>query len=216
MFTNNGIEGYSFMNNGVLEQTYRNAGKKQITHLAVWMNWNPGRTTRLSVNLDGSYSDFKSEQLNTRNSGFGGNFFANAQQTLPWDLRLSLYGGGSTRSVSLQGEGPSYTYYGASLSKSFLKDKRLNISISGSNLFNKYNTYRNETVTDTFRSWNLSKNHSMRYGINISWRFGDMKTKVKETVRSINNDDVKAGGDSNTGEGGAAAGQSGQGGKGRM
>ena len=203
MFTNNGIEGYSFMKDGILEQTYRNAGKKQITRLSVWMNWNPGRTTRLSINLDGSYSDFKSEQLNTRNSGFAGNFFANAQQTLPWDLRFSIYGGGSTKTVSLQGEGPSYNYYGMSLSKSFLKDKRLNVSINGSSIFNKYRTYNSETVTETFRSWNYNKSHSLKYGISISWRFGDMKTRVKETVRSINNDDVKAGGDGNSGAGGA-------------
>ncbi len=205
MFTNNGIEGYSFMNDGILEQTYRNAGKKQMTRLSVWMNWNPGRTTRLSVNLDGSYADFKSNLLNTRNSGFAGNFFANAQQTLPWDLRLSLYGGGSTRSVSLQGEGPSYNYYGVSLSKSFLKEKRLNVSISGSNMFNKYRTYDSETVTDTFRSWNYNKSHAMKYGISVSWRFGDLKARVKETVRSINNDDVKAGG--TTGEGGNGSSQ---------
>ena len=215
MFTNNGIEGYSFMKDGILEQTYRNAGKKQITRMSVWMNWNPGRTTRLSVNLDGSYSDFKSDQLNTRNSGFAGNFFANAQQTLPWDLRLSIYGGGSTKSVSLQGEGSSYNYYGVSLSKSFLKEKRLNVSINGSNLFNKYNTYRSETVTETFRSWNYSKSHSMRYGINISWRFGDMKTRVKDTVRSIHNDDVKSGDGGSTG-GQQGGGQQGGGGKGRM
>ena len=213
MFTNNGIEGYSFMNDGVLEQTYRNAGKKQSTHLSVWMNWNPGRTTRISVNMDGSYSDFKSEQYNTHNSGWAGNFFANVQQTLPWDLRLSLYGGGSTKSITLQGKGASYNYYGLSLSRSFLKGKRLNVSINGSNLFNKYRTYDTETVTETFRSWNYSKNHSMKYGISVSWRFGDMKTRVKETVRSIHNDDVKAGGDSNTEGGGAGVGQGGQGDK---
>ena len=210
MFTNNGIEGYSFMNDGILEQTYRNAGKKQITHLSVWMNWNPGHTTRLSLNLDGSYADFKSDLLHTHNNGFAGNFFANIQQTLPWDLRFSLYGGGSTKSVSLQGNGPSYNYYGMSLSRSFLKDKRLNVSINGSNLFNKYKRYENETVTETFRSWNFNKKHAMKYGISISWRFGDMKTKVKDTVRSINNDDVK--------EGGTAGDTStkGQGGKGGM
>ena len=47
-FTNNGIERYSFMNNGVQENTYGNVGKSQRTRLALWMNWNPGSTTRLS------------------------------------------------------------------------------------------------------------------------------------------------------------------------
>ena len=205
MFTDNGIEQYSFMNDGILETTYANAGKKQTTQLSSWMNWNPGSLTRISLTLSGSYSDFKSHLLDTHNSGFSGRFNANVQQTLPWGLRLSAYGGGSTPSVSLQGKGNSYYYYGLSLNRSFLKEDRLNVAISGSNLFNKYQTYKSSVTTDTFHSWQSSKYHSLRFGINVSWRLGDLKTKVKETVRTINNDDLKAGG----GEGGEQ-GQSGQ------
>lgn len=211
MLTNNGIEQYSFINDGVVEETYRNAGKKQNTKLSVWLNWNPGNTTRISLNMDGNYSDFKSHLLQTHNSGFSGNFFGNAQQGLPWDLRLSLYGGGSTPSISLQGKGMSYYFYGFSLSRSFLKGKRLNVSVNGGNIFNKYQSYRSETVTETFRSWNYSKKNSLRYGLSISWRFGDLKAKVKETVRSIHNDDVKAGG--NPSEEGGSEGSGSKGGK---
>ena len=201
-FINNGIEQYSFIKDGVINETYENAGKKQNTRLSVWLNWNPGNKTRLSLNADGSYSYFKSDLLQKHNSGFDGNFFANAQQSLPWDLRLSLYGGGSTPAITLQGKGISYYYYGFSLSRSFLKEKRLNISINGSNLFNKYHTYRSETETETFRSWTYSKKNSIRYGFSVSWRFGNLKAKVKETVRSIHNDDIKAGGNPSE-EGGA-------------
>ena len=200
MFTNNGIESYSFMNDGVMEQTFRNAGKKQNTNLNLWVNWNPGRTTRLSVNMTGTYSDFKSEQLNTHNSGFSGSIFGNVQQTIPWNVKLSAYGGGSTPSVSLQGKGNSYYYYGLSLSRSFLKDNRLNVSVKASNFLGKYMKYRSETYTDTFHSWSERKRYAMKFGVNVSWRFGDLKAKVKETVRSINNDDVKAGGNESEGD----------------
>lgn len=74
------------------------------------MNWNPGSTTRLSLNTSGSYSDYQSKELNSYNSGFSGDVFANVQQTIPWELRLSLYGGGSTPYVSLQGKGSSFYY----------------------------------------------------------------------------------------------------------
>lgn len=97
------------------------------------MNWNPGSTTRLSLNTSGSYSDYQSKELNSYNSGFSGDVFANVQQTIPWELRLSLYGGGSTPYVSLQGKGSSFYYYGINLSRSFLKEKRLNISLFASN-----------------------------------------------------------------------------------
>lgn len=198
-FINNGIERYSFMNNGVQENTYGNVGKSQRTRLALWMNWNPGSTTRISLNAGGDYADYQSKELNSHNSGFSGNLFANVQQTIPWELRLSLYGGGSTPYVSLQGKGSSYYYYGINLSRSFLKEKRLNISLFASSIFQKYNSYRDETVTDTFRSWSNSSYPSRRYGISISWRFGELKTQVKKTQRSITNDDLKAGGDNKTG-----------------
>ena len=204
MFVNNGIQNYSFMNNGVMESTYGNIGHTQQTSLSLWMNWNPGSKTRLSINASGSYVDLKSDEpfLRQSNSGFNGNLFLNAQQTLPWDLRFSLYGGGSTPYISLQGKGSSYSYYGFSLSRSFLKEKRLSVSINTSNLFHKYLTFKNETVTDTFRSWSESKQQQRSYGLNISWRFGELKTQVKRTARSITNDDVKSGGNASSSGGG--------------
>ena len=203
-FVNNGIQNYSFMNNGVMESTYGNIGHTQRTSLSLWMNWNPGSKTRLSINASGSYVDLKSDEafLRQSNSGFNGNLFLNAQQTLPWDLRFSLYGGGSTPYISLQGKGSSYAYYGFSLSRSFLKEKRLSVSINTSNLFHKYLTFKNETVTDTFRSWSESKQQQRSFGLNISWRFGELKAQVKKAARSITNDDVLSGGNSNSTGGG--------------
>lgn len=203
-FVDNGIERYSFMNNGVMESTYGNIGHTKRTRLSLWMNWNPGSKTRISVNASGMYSDYKSNEpeLKVSNSGFNGNLFLNAQQTLPWELRFSLYGGGSTPNVSLQGKGSSYSYYGFSLSRSFLKEKRLTVSVNTSNLFHKYMKFKNETVTDTFRSWNEIKNQQRSFGLNISWRFGELKAQVKKTARSITNDDVKSGGNASSGGGG--------------
>lgn len=163
------------------------------------MNWNPGNKTRISINASASYSDYSSDLLDTKNSGFNGNLFGNIQQTLPWDLRLSVYGGGSTPYITLQGKGSSHYYYGLGLTRSFLKDKRLSVSLSANNFFNKYNTYENETVTDTFCSWNKNKHYNLGYSLSISWRFGELKAQVRKTSRNINNDDVKSGGGSGTG-----------------
>ncbi|CDE58598.1 putative uncharacterized protein [Parabacteroides sp. CAG:409] len=125
---------------------------------------------------------------------------------MPWDLRFSVYGGGSTPYISLQGKGSSYYFYGMNLSRSFLKDKRLNVSVYVSNIFNYYQKYSNETVTDTFRSWSESKMPRSSYGLSISWRFGELKAQVKRTARSINNDDVKSGGNSSSSEGSSSSG----------
>ena len=204
-FVNNGIQYYSFMNNGVMESTYGNIGHTQRTSLSLWMNWNPGNKTRLSVNASGTYTDMRCDEsfLKQSNNGFYGNLFLNAQQTLPWDLRFSLYGGGSSPYISLQGKGSSYMYYGFGLSRSFLKEKRLSVSINTTNLFHKYMTFKSETVTDTFRSLYEGKNLQQSYGLNISWRFGELKAQVKKANRTINNDDLMSGGGGQSSGGGS-------------
>ncbi|WP_300727875.1 outer membrane beta-barrel family protein [uncultured Bacteroides sp.] len=205
MFINNGIEQYSFINDGIMETTYGNVGKTQQLRLSLWANWNPGNKTRISLNMQGRYADYKSDKLDAHNYGFSGNLFGNIQQALPWDLKLSLYGGGGTPSINLQGKGNSFSFYGLSLSRSFLKEKRLNISLYGSNIFNKYQTYSSHKETETFRSWSSSKQYNLSYGMSISWRFGELKAQVKKTARSINNDDVKEGGSSGGNSGGSSS-----------
>lgn len=197
-YVGNGIESYSFMKDVVQETTYGNVGKTHQTTLSIWANWNPGSKTRLSVNLSGDHSVMRSEELAADNRGFSGNLFLNAQQTLPWELGLSLFGGGSTPRVTLQGTGASYYFYGLNLSRSFLKEKRLNISLYANNFFKKYQTTTSETVTETFRTLNKSKYSAMNFGCSVSWRFGDLKAQVRKTERSIQNDDVKSG-ENNTG-----------------
>lgn len=198
-FVNNGIERYSFMKDGVQHNTYGNIGRSNKTRMSLWLNWNPGSKTRLSLNSDVAYADYKSDELKVRNHGFQGNLFGNFQQTLPWDLRFSAYGGGSTPYISLQGKGSSYSYYGFGLSRSFLKEKRLTVSLNTSNVFSKYMTFENKTSASTFYSWSKSKSPNRYYGFNISWRFGELKAQVKKAARSINNDDVKGGGNNSGG-----------------
>ena len=208
-FRNNGISSYSFMSptqEGVMETTYGNIVKNQNTRLSLWVNWNPGSKTRISVNMSGSYLDYQSDQLRASNNGFTGNVFANIQQTLPGDIRLSVNGGGGTPYISLQGKGSSYGYYSFGLSRSFLKEKRLTVSVHASNVFRKYRTGYNETITDTFRSWSNYRYVQQYYGMNISWRFGELKAQVKKTARSITNDDVKAGEGSSQGGGSSSGG----------
>ena len=191
---NNSIQDYTFMQDGIQHRTYANIGRSELTSLDIWLNWNPTRKTRININATGSYMDYqsKSEQLDAKNHGFQGNFNLNFQQTLPWDLRFSANYGGNTPSITLQGKGSSYTFYAFGLNRSFLKNKRLNVSISTSNIFHKWQTRENETVTSTFRNLSRSKFQQSSYGISVSWRFGELKARVKKTARSIDGEDIMA------------------------
>lgn len=193
-FVNNSIERYSFINNEVMETTYGNIGKMRNTNLGLWVNWNPGRKTRISLNGSGSYKDYKCDEtfLKKSNSGFVGNLSMNVQQTLPWNLRLSVNASGSTPNITLQGESMASWSHGISLSRSFLKENRLRVTLNSNNLFTGKFDYDQDVYADTFHSWVNSRIKNRSFGINVSWRFGDLKESVKKTKRTIKNNDVKA------------------------
>ena len=191
---NNSIQDYTFMQDGIQHRTYANIGRSELTSLSIWANWNPGNKTRININATGSYMDYqsKSEQLDAKNHGFQGNLSIGLQQTLPWDLRFSINYSGSTPNINLQGKGNSYYYYGFGLNRSFLKNKRLNVAITATNIFNKYQETKSETITQTFRNVSWSKYQQGSYGITVSWQFGELKARVKKTAKSISGDDIMA------------------------
>lgn len=203
-FVNNGIEQYSFMKDGVMNSTFDNIGKNKNINLSLFLNWNLSPKTRFNINGRGAYVDYRSLGLDLKNHGFEGNIFGSFQQTLPWELRLSLNGGGGTPHVSLQGKRSSFYYYAIGFSRSFLKEKRLTVSINTSNIFDDYFSFKNNIHTSTFHSTTITRVPIRYYGFNLSWRFGELKAQVKKAARSINNDDLKSGG-SNAGASGGAA-----------
>jgi hypothetical protein len=66
------------------------------------------------------------------------------------------------------------------------------VAINTSNIFNKYRTSESETITSTFRNLSKSKYQQSSYGINVSWRFGELKASVKKTAKTISGDDIMA------------------------
>ena len=200
-FADNGIEAYSFIEDGIMNSTYGNVGKSQELNLYLWMNWNPWKKTRFSLNANGAYVDNRSKQLDAHNYGFTGGINGNIQQTLPWDVNLSFYGGAGSPYISLQGRGAGYYYYGINVNKSFLKDKRLTVTLYARNIFNKYRTYSNTIDAETFKNSSKSRIYQLSWGVSVNWRFGKLESQVKRTNRSINNDDVKSGGGGDSGSG---------------
>ena len=194
-FVNNSIESYSEIKDGILNNTFANIGKWASTRFSSYINWNMSPKTRIYMNGSASYNDFKSDKMDISNDGFSYNLGGGIQQNLPWELRFSLYGGGSGSNISLQGKNSGYSYYGISLNKSFL-DKRLTISAYARNPFNKSINFNSTMETTSFRLYSETHYPQRSFGFNISYRIGELKAGVKKAARSIQNDDVKGGGDS--------------------
>lgn len=189
----NSIERYSFLRSDTLHTTYGNVGKSSNTGLSLYFNWNATKSTRIYANSSFSYTDLESDEMDLHSHGFRFNGNGGIQQTLPGEIRLSVNGGGSTRRVTLQGRGNGYYYYGASLSREFLS-KRLTVSLRANNFFHPRQTYSGYTETADFRNSYSNRNYRMSYGINVSYRLGELKAAVKKAQRTIQNDDVKSGG----------------------
>lgn len=189
-FSNNELVNYSFIENGIQHTTYGNFMHSKVTSLSAYVNWTIVNGTTLNLNLGGNYSDYKSEKTNEHNSGFSGNLWGNLRQDLPWKLKASVWFGGSTKSVSLQEESPAYFFYGLGLSRSFLREDRLSVTLNTGNFIDRYRRLRTATLTEQFRSVGTSRVDVLSFSVGIRYRLGSLKATVKKAARSIKNTDV--------------------------
>lgn len=204
----NGLTFYSFMKDGVEHSTSGNFLHSKQWSFDTYLNVNPWKSTAFTLNGNLKYSDLKSYRTSDHNYGFSGNFFAMLRQDLPWKLKFALGAGATWGDISLQGQGSEFKYYFLDLSRSFLEEDRLTVTLNGFNIFNPRQTLKNTTQTAMFRSSESYVIHGLsRISLGISWRFGKLRAVVKKTARSIENSDVKTG--SSSQESGSNMGKSG-------
>lgn len=204
----NGLTFYSFMKDGVEHSTSGNFLHSKQWSFDTYLNVNPWKSTAFTLNGNLKYSDLKSYRTSDHNYGFSGNIFAMLRQDLPWKLKFALGAGATWGDISLQGQGSEFKYYFLDLSRSFLEEDRLTVTLNGFNIFNPRQTLKNTTQTTMFRSSESYVIHGLsRISLGISWRFGKLRAVVKKTARSIENSDVKTG--SSSQESGSNMGKSG-------
>lgn len=206
-FINNSIERYTFMEkdetgNSVQYSTFNNIGKFKSFSLSTYLNWSMTKTTRFNANIGARYTDYRSDEMGLHNSGWNANFWGGVQQTLPAKIKLNLNAGGMTPNISLQGKGFSYYFYSINVNRSFLKEDRLNVSAYAQCPFTHYLTYKQTTTTENFKTASRYKQNQRSFGISVSYRLGKLQARVKKAERSIENDDVKGGGEGGSGGGG--------------
>lgn len=190
----NGLTFYSFIKDGVEHSTSGNFLHSKQWSFDTYLNVNPWKSTAFTLNGNLKYSDLKSYRTSDHNYGFSGNFFAMLRQDLPWKLKFGLGVGANWNDISLQGQSSKFKYYFLNLSRSFLEEDRLTVTLNGFNIFNPRQTFNNTTQTAMFRSSESYVIHGLsRVSLGISWRFGKLRAVVKKTARSIENSDVKTG-----------------------
>ena len=184
----------------VLYSTYENIGHSQTANLNLYANWNASPWTRIYVNSRLTYSDLD-DGGTLHNHGWDLFAFGGAQQTFAHDWRLTLNLFALTPRVRLQGRSSSYASYSLSLNKAFLK-KRLNVSVSATNFLKKYKRYDASTQDVSFLQDTWSRSVQQRFSLSVSYRLGELRASVRKAERTIENNDVKGGGNGGSSEGG--------------
>lgn len=206
-FANNSIERITTIDsNGVSNTTYDNIGENKRVNLSSYLSWNPTTKLRIFGNLWGNHVDIRANNnTGLSNNGFSGGLYGGGSYTLPWELRLSAFGGYFGPQISLQGKGSTYSFHNISLNKSFL-DKKLDIRLTASNPFQKESRYANYQETTEYKLESVNYYAARQFELSVSYRFGEMKEQIKKTRRGITNDDLMSSGSGEGQQGGSSTG----------
>ncbi len=195
LISNNSMTEYTFTDpaTGIAHSTYSNDVHTRSCGFNGSFSVRPSQMLNLSISYNGQYAvyDFAPMDIHTDRFSFSGG--VNLDCALWKEARLMLGGYYNTGDVSLGSYNKGYYYYYAGLKQSLFK-KRLDLSVSVSNPFEKETTFRQEYVTPTYVARSLYRNRSSRrMMVNLSWRFGKQNVTVKRASRTISNDDMQSG-----------------------
>ena len=188
-FSDNLISEYSFYEGGLLHTTYGNVVKQRNSSLSAFLNWMATPKTRFMFNGALDYVDLRSDMLDMKNSGWQGNLMLGAQQTLPWDLKLSVNAIANSKTYTLQGWSTGMEALVASITKSLLND-RLSITLAGVTGLNKGGSINMDSHSRgrDFTNVQHIKVPLAQVQLNVSYTFGNTKVRTKEHKSRIEND----------------------------
>lgn len=191
--TGNSIESFTYFEGDDIISTYANVGN--INEVALNGFINIQATQSLSFNAGGrlAHKWLSSKSPRYSNKGWTGNYNASASYTAPGKVRFSLYGGQQIHDVMLQGHSNGWYYYGLSVSRAFLKDDALTLTLNASNFMQKYITYRTTIRTLQGETSNAYRNRQWNVGVTLQWNFGKLNSSTKKTAVEIENNDVSKG-----------------------
>ncbi len=210
-----GLMQYSFIDGDVLHTTFGNFTHSKKWNLTLFANCMLSKSTVLTFNGSAAYTDLKAYRyvngMTARHSGFSATGMASLSQQLPAKLMLRVIGGGNTKRPELQGYAAGNLFYGMVLSRSFLAEDRLTLSLSGRNFFTPRQTFRTTQLTEAFRTATWQRHSTWAVALGVTYRLGNLRTTVKKTQRTINSSETVTKQEDNNGQ---SNGQQGMGGMG--
>lgn len=193
---NNGIGLDEFITDGdVINTTYGNIAHQRNLSLNLYSQWSVTAKTRWMVNGGASWQ--RNHWNGLTMCRWIPQVYTRLTQELPWAVHAEAflwYSGGWLNSVYGYSDSNflNNAYYGISLSREFLKDKRLSVRAGISNPFGQHYPKRYQYMTQgSYRqtAWDC-RYSGPRVTLAVSYRFGSLQAQVKKTAASIKNDDL--------------------------
>lgn len=185
--TSNAVAAYNYYEGDTRYSSYLNIGSRDKLSLTpmLMVNLSNKFNAQLSGNL--SYVSLRADKQ--QNQGWTGDYTASLSYSLPLGLNLMGYGGQTFRGIEYQGTGVGTYYYGAALSRNFLKNKALQVSLRANNFINEYVSFSQKQEVGT-RIINTTGKYGARdITLSIGWQFGNLRERAKKTAVKIENDD---------------------------
>jgi outer membrane receptor protein involved in Fe transport len=196
-FANNGIDRITWVEGDVAYSTYQNVKQIQTIGFSVSFNYNFTKKFSFNTNTSATYNRLENTtDAQQKVETWGWNGFSRMQYTFEKDIKLSAYGGYYISAAGLQVQQGRFFYSGISISKEFF-NKKMSFSLRAQNVFWKDMKWSSEINAQTYYQLSEHYRPGRSFGINLSYRFGEMNTQVKKSRRGINNDDLNQGGDQN-------------------
>jgi hypothetical protein len=192
-------------NGDTITTTYQNIGKEDAYGASIFANVNIGGKLSLNGGTDIYYAVLDNNNpdplFNASNEGWVASYrmFGSYRLTKSWALQFFTFYRG--RRVQLQGNQGGFRIYSLSLQKEFA-NKKASIGLGAENFFAKEFKIKNETISPAIIQNSTTTLRNMNFKINFSYRIGKMTVDpnaARKRRRSINNDDLKDGGDGNPG-----------------
>lgn len=192
----NSITDVIFMKEGVMNTTYANIGHDSQISLDANIDWKISNVFSWGLNAGTTYRDIKadSEYLKQHNYGWQSTVSTNVSWQMPGKVKMSAYGGFWSPWIDLQSRGSNGYYYSLGFSRSFLKDDALTLQLNAGNFLpsSKRNSYTQ--TSETVRYTSVTEYKCWFVGMNVTFRFGGLKSDVKKTAASVEAEGSAGGG----------------------
>jgi outer membrane receptor protein involved in Fe transport len=204
--TDNAIQSVRDISGDTVRTTFKNIGLQDAYGMNLFLNINLSNKFSLNAGTDTYYAVLKNNSndiYSASNTGWVSNFrlFGNYNLKNGWGLQFFGFYRGTQ--VQLQGYQGGFRMYSLSVKKDFA-NKKGSIGAGMENFFTPTMKIQNYSESPILVQNNYNTLYNFSFKVNFSYRIGkmSMNNPPRRNKKSINNDDLKEGGDQ--GDGGGA------------